>query len=533
MAEFDVRAKSLAQLYVFYKRLEKDEKYSELGEYVSSACSNVITQVNKNRLDSAHIKNMAKAELKKEQNLLEQKFGVSINFDYYDKHENFKVIIDALNATLNLKEIYERSVQLTKLNEGLKGVYSWYPTYFMQAWKVYWPKIKSRFEYHIKKERDIAEVLNETLDKFLPDICVLGIEKMFDGPEVEAQGIDPNLKDAYKKLVSQIGDIQQLGSVANQIYKAYQLDSLKNIILESLEMKNGHIYAKKIKPKIRSSISSQVHSRGGLALEALETAVFSAIAEGLSDSPNVKVVGNFHSGSKGIKADNILTIDIDLSLIVNALDQAGANRDKNIEALSELGKKIKELDNGFIIYSSDKNYAQKKGGFGAGSLGPTAQDFLKNVYQNNASMNTLIGAVQQLGKGAMLEDEERAFEELFAQDIAYMLFDDYATIGDTQSGGKSIHVMNLNGILIPLSVILALLTEAIDSVSTGSNNIRKIVNVDIKAPEILYKTDSAQQKAFPGDPMGAWNMQRQYALDNTKIKATFLKNFTQIISMYL
>jgi hypothetical protein len=45
---------------------------------------------------------------------------------------------------------------------------------------------------------------------------------MLDGPEVEHKAsMDPNLKDAYKALLSQIGEIQTEGSLANQIYKAY------------------------------------------------------------------------------------------------------------------------------------------------------------------------------------------------------------------------------------------------------------------------------------------------------------------------
>jgi hypothetical protein len=43
-----------------------------------------------------------------------------------------------------------------------------------------------------------------------------------------------------------------------------------------------------------------------------------------------------------------------------------------------------------------------------------------------------------------------------AQDVAYVLFDDYATIGDDMNG-NSIHIMNLNGVMIPLSMILELL----------------------------------------------------------------------------
>ena len=86
----------------------------------------------------------------------------------------------------------------------------------------------------------------------------------------------------------------------------------------------------------------------------------------------------------------------------------------------------------------------------------------------------------------MLEGRKAEFEMLIAQDVAYMLFDDFTTIGNMSSGGNAIHIMNLNGIMMPLSVVLTLLANAIESIN--EDNIRRIVNVTIKAPAILYPT---------------------------------------------
>jgi hypothetical protein len=47
--------------------------------------------------------------------------------------------------------------------------------------------------------------------------------------------------------------------------------------------------------------------------------------------------------------------------------------------------------------------------------------------------------------------------------------------------------MNLNGIMMPMSVILTALADAIDSLETsGPEGIRRIVSVNIKAPAILW-----------------------------------------------
>mgnify|MGYP000018249539 FL=1 len=82
--------------------------------------------------------------------------------------------------------------------------------------------------------------------------------------------------------------------------------------------------------------------------------------------------------------------------MAESLESAGANRDENIKALSELGTKLSNLDDGFIVYSSDKNYSLNANfkGFDVGSTGINAANFLNNVYKADNSVSTLIGAIQ-------------------------------------------------------------------------------------------------------------------------------------------
>lgn len=528
MSTFKGHAKSLSEQYVFYQRLKTDGYYPKLSQFVSNASYRIFTQTKKYAADASAVRAQAQAEFAKEKMLLQQKFGVSINFDYYRNQDDFKEIIEALNACLNLKEVYQRNIQLIKATEGMKGVYSWYPTYFMKAWQEYWPKIKSAAERGFASGQLVEIALSNALDKFVPQICVKGIELMLDGPEVEHASIDPALKSAYSALISQIGSVSTAGSVANQIYKAYQLDDLKAGLVKEIEVKNKRIYAKQAKPKVNQMISKNIHSSGGLSLEAIENAIYSMVASGVQGGGTA-----IHSGSKGIKADNILTLSIDPTIVVEALESAGANRDENIKALSALGAKLSKLDDGFIVYSSDKNYSLNANfkGFDVGSTGTNVANFLNNVYQADNSVSTLIGAIQQLGKGAMLEGRKAEFEKLLAQDVAYMLFDDFTTIGTVSTGGNAIHVMNLNGIMMPMSVFLSMLADAIESVT--EDEIRKLVNVSINAPSILYPTQEAQNSAYPNNPHEAWEYQRQYALEHTKITAKFLRDFKSFITALL
>ena len=79
-----------------------------------------------------------------------------------------------------------------------------------------------------------------------------------------------------------------------------------------------------------------------------------------------------------------------------SISTTGSAIKKNIKALSELGTKLSNLDDGFIVYSSDKNYSLNANfkGFDVGSTGTNAANFLNNVYKADNSVSTLIGAIQ-------------------------------------------------------------------------------------------------------------------------------------------
>lgn len=528
MPVFEGNSKSLSSLYVFYSRLTgPGSPYPMLGQYVKNASQRILGQTGNYSLDASGIRKQAQAEFAKEKAMLEKIFGVSLNFDYYGRaadgsRTGFKEVMDALNACLNLKEVYQRNVQLIT-NTKMKSVISWYPTYFMHAWEARWPAIEGAAKGAFNGDaNELARVLAQILDNEIPQICVDGIRRMLDGPEVEHNLVDPNLKNAYKSLVSQIGDVQTAGSLANEIYKIYQLDKLRDGILENLEVNGGKILSEKIQSKAKSMVSHNIYVRGGFTLEAIENVIFAAVAAAFNGSA-------IHSGDKGVKADNILTLSVDPSFVDRALQEADGTREKNIAAFSKLGQQLSNLNEGFIVYSSDKNYTLNAnfGGFGAGSVGVNAAAFLNSLPGADKSTATLIGALQQLGAGAMLKGQQGVFEKLIAQDIAYMLFDDFTTIGVETSGGQAIHVMNLNGIMAPTSIFLTMLADAIESAS--AEEIGKLVKVSISAPPILFSTDEEQYRAFPNDSMGAWNYQRDYTLANTKITTKFWKDFRSFI----
>jgi hypothetical protein len=121
MSEFKGHAKSLADLYVYYQRLETDGFYPLLGKYVKNASYRILGQTKKYAQESGSVRAMARAEFSKEKALLTEKFGVELSLNYYDdyrKDRGFKEVVDALNSALNLKKIYERNKILIKETKG-------------------------------------------------------------------------------------------------------------------------------------------------------------------------------------------------------------------------------------------------------------------------------------------------------------------------------------------------------------------------------------------------------------------------------
>jgi hypothetical protein len=71
--------------------------------------------------------------------------------------------------------------------------------------------------------------------------------------------------------------------------------------------------------------------------------------------------------------------------------------------------------------------------------------------------------------------------------IANFLFDDYDAIGAGLTNNvNTLHVMNLNGILLPISSILFALADSINNVIDISS--RSIVDIRINSVPIEFKT---------------------------------------------
>lgn len=532
------RSKSLADMYVYYERLKQDG-YTQLYYTVKKNLGIQRGSLKELQKTSENLRRMGAIEKAKETAFIQNVFHkpISVNFD---DRKSVKEFIDVLNEAMNFKDLYKRNLQLLLKTDKQKTTISYFPSYFIQAWNAYsdtlWEKVASEFE---RTGRSLDIIFEEQLKKDMNFLVVDSIERMFRAqPELgqEAQ----QYADAYKGLLESIGTIDTPGSLAQQFKDIYKLDALGDSLKKALKAEKEKISLESYKKagaskKFKDSLKIQQGQRGGIALEAIENLCVQVISQ-------MKINGKVETirgGGYGIKSDNMYLYGIDTGPIVDILERIkDTDREHNVEKAEEINKYLRTLDDGFIVYSNAKNYTMstkffKEAGFSAGAE-ISAQTYLEVMKKVNKNVRTFIGVMINSMKDAVGENMDLydTVCQNLAQDIAMMLFDDYETVGkDIQKTGiKSIHIMDLNGVFLPLSFFFDLMARAIDEIRKTPEGL---VKVEYRTPKkIKYDTNKEIQQARARGE-APWASQKEEALRDTKISYHFLKDFRDILSQYM
>lgn len=623
--------KFLSSNYVYYDSLQ--ELYPERYIAIKSSLNKYKGEISDAIKDSSKVYKMAEAELNKEIRLLNEKFGASFNAEKFLNGKNiqdFKELYAGLNKAINFAmgydEVYERNVTLIKtskkrkslfeedkiLEGGKKSIITYYPTYLEQQFQEDLDKIREKLIIIVRKNPEDVDTMKKemtnSLQKDFQETCKKAAIRMFSNErklELEAELLKSGAlseqevleqRRAYEELKMALEGTQftngawsgQGAYFLEEIFKLYHIqdviDSLTKEILstrnvkEVISKKRGRSKVKfdlgKEGSAFKQAISVAIDSRGGNMLELVEN-----LTTNIAFSNKKIFGGSYHSGGTGqMKADNIITVGIDISTIANRLEtfyknnkeekeeddeKSKSNREKNIRAIDDLHKNLKGINNGFIIYSSAKNYTYKDGfgGFSAGS-GQSIENFVamfQNVHRTvRKNFRSVAGLILQLIPDAIGEKilDKGEIEDLIAQNIAYLLFDDFEKIGyENAKATNALHLMDLNGVFVPLSFILFLLAKAIDESRDAPH---KIAKVSISVPsELMFKKVSSDrdwtdvyQRVLYGDSNKAkeinqnygntshglvniaWREQRKQAQQQAKISAHFLSDFQKIITEF-
>lgn len=280
-----------------------------------------------------------------------------------------------------------------------------------------------------------------------------------------------------------------------------------------------------------------------------------ALIANLDTSVKVTDKGSKVLSSEIAKTDSIAFFSFDTELDATGLAEAiveDLNDDllnsTNLKATADTmerfyNERLSKLNNSFIVYSSTKSYTLSDSfkRFSAGS--PRKIEDIKYILENNnqslSNIEDYLKVIYNTGEGAIFDDKQSEVEEnlkiALMGAISNILFDDWTTIGmDNTTGTKAIHVLALEGIQLPLSVLLIATGHAMQDVS---NKPERYVNVSLKLPgPIMFPTPQpalATDKDTKEQVLKNWDEQRSKVHQNTTFVVHFLANFKTEILKYI
>ena len=544
---------------VFYSLLPDDAK--EYGEPQLSAVYThamrdlqqvVSTQKYLQGAAGNRILAMARVEAAKEVEMLNYIFGANLNLTLNTRND-VRQLVEAINTAFHFKTIAERNANMIKspdFRSGIKAVFSYFPGYFLHALR--------DNESHILKDIHALWVSNKSLtigdagktvfEKYLPKLVHDATILMLEKAKVE-DSTDQKYQDAYKEILGAIKQdflLMQDNVFLNRLMSIYKLDQAANTFQELLNAQQTLNLDEAFKG-VEESISAgrNLHSRGGFTFEGLIDQALSMVASGINgtkaaDGSIITAEYSEHFGALDARPDNVMYFNIPGSTIDETVDRINKtrkdftqNRLSDADAIMDLMDNIKNIKNGYIVYFNDKNYNIGKSSTAHKAASEVKLIDLGSILANSTiNVNQLIYNILQATKGGISEGNDYGAADAIAQEVAYFLFDDWNTIGAAQTGGNAIHIMALEGIMIPLSAFLYGMGTAINAAQAHVNSFAQAT---ISYSSILYGKGVKDETTGRGARFISdnWDVQRNDALTKTTIKVEFLQSMQEFVRSYV
>lgn len=498
---------------------------------------------------------LGQAERSKEIALIETATGMKV-----DDQEDIKLFIQNFNEVLMGKKQFQEAV--FRLEDALTS-----PEIQYRA-----PTIASWFTSYL------GEALNKNINTFIGKNAEALVSQDFSAWEIEIDSIiDKSISQAFKNMLTKMTETTGKELYGNsetwrEVYKASQAiegfsDYFREMIRSKIDfsklktlLQNDDIKVKnKTNRGVRKVLDSQQglnlrsgrksRSIGGSVQEYIMTAL-TTLGEAASSATST---GARVFSSDMMKTDTVTVFSfsqqIDVGKIANTIADQLNEVMKDSASLNDAAEIMKRfyndhlsnLDNSFIVYGSTKSYSLSdsfRGFHGGGER--NLSDAVAIIQQagigNSDAVDNYIKAAYNTGSGAIFSDKRFEIQEdlkiALMSAVAELLFDDWISIGEGPSGGaKAIHVLQLEGLQIPLSVFL---TAAGKAMISAASDMEKIIKVRVKLPgKILYEEPIETAGGHMSEILSKWNEQAQAAENDSVFSIEFLKNFKTIISEWI
>ncbi len=533
--------------FVYYK----DLKRTHPGEYWSLMIRKNLHEANYGaKMDeiSLRLLSFAKAEARKEINLLKEYFGVnnlSLGKDDLFDDAFGKNLVEAINTALQLKEVYDRHMTRIAGKNGLGRGQAKITT--AQLFTGYfggqlYELAKEKFDDLARNgliEKMTVEKIYEAI--FSDKIIVRALKNAFFKSLKDSGDWDKNDQNkGYQRFFSEIENFKK-HKFLKEIYQLYDLDKLRDKLKDTIKSKDNieQLLSKNKTDATKffqKSMKETTTQKGTLA-EIMGNEMMLIIQRELSNGKNYTISSSKRIGASGNKPDIVATFGVDIQPFLDVVEHHYNDRTETVENFKKLNEHLRNLKTGFVVYTNVKDYTLSKRsngytfkGFSTGS--DISLKSLEGVIANTpGGSQTLIGEIMSTMKGAIYEDQKQRLEKELCEKMAYFLFDDVTTIGvETAASAHAIHLLLLDGVYIPLSYLLYLMGTAVGSVGQSDKyKADDLFKVTITPGKIMYPKGGISPKNWVWEKE-QWFEQKKEAYDKIKIGATFLKGFVQIVS---
>lgn len=434
---------------------------------------------------------------------------------------NWSKLITGLNEILGTKESFDRNMQILKqVADGETKAYKDVSDFFIK-------KLQSSIYEALKVD------VNESAYTILEKAVRSAIDKMANITDT----IDSNGKVQAKRPKDNEKQLQAFAELFQVIQKILSLDLLTQIN-ELLKLDNyieqarqDVIYNNSTKDKKRKQKPLTYGGSGnkGTLAELLRNMVLQGIGSGYSQGLQWSVAEN--PGGFNYKPDNYLaTINVSYTQSAeyvrdNNLAYKKTPRGKGIATMEELYRRVGDAK-GHIVLISDKSYIINqafvdKGGFSAqGSTSLNAlQGLFNSLHITGFDVNALINYLANVGGGMIETDADEHILRMIATQVGNFLFDDLS-FSSTPVNANILHVFNLSGIYVPLSIIL-------EGVKRGVGNIK---NTDLSSfVEVNFSPSGDIPEKWTKEE-APWTNFRNAKMANNTLSINFLKDFATVIT---
>lgn len=439
--------------------------------------------------------------------------------------DNWSDLITGMNLIFSKESVFKRNIQIIQqVAEGTSNYYQditgFFSGYVQSAAREYFRT------YGLKVKID---------EQLMKEILHQAIQKMAKATDY----IDENgaLKTATTKEEKEsLEGIQAFAEVLNLIdvfqsntffTSVSKLLDLENFLKSTQKRMKLNEKAKKGKalPTIKTTMKGYAK---GTIQEIIEAEVAPMLLSGL---PNVSGPGftSSHTGGNLGKADVILssvTGEVDWNRLNKNVDKDEKSvRANMIQACQDIYEDLHQME-GEIVMISDKNYFindkfASRGGFEAQS-NTTLKNLGKLLEMTNAPFNVeyLIDYLANVGKDMIISEPMENVLRTIATQIGHFLFDDLS-ITEIPNNVNVVHIFNLSGIYMPLSVYLEATKEGILSTQKDMEGFVKI----------NFHGDG--YKAETPWTLDAFENFRNGRITKSNISVHFMKNFVQFINDHI